>query len=121
MNGGRLGRMNKLLQFDSASQKRQKLSANGFNAFTRKLPPIANEWRIDIEFSRFWRASSQLFMLTSTFTMKGLSDFLKSGPVTLLPEIYIEEIVFLEPLQGKRRTIPIRFVESYEVRSTLRI
>ncbi|KAH6903509.1 hypothetical protein BKA70DRAFT_1514516 [Coprinopsis sp. MPI-PUGE-AT-0042] len=62
----------------------------------------------------FWWASSQLLLATSKFTMKGLYDFLQSGPVTLLHDIEIEEIVFLEPLQGEPRSIPIRFVESFE-------
>ncbi|KAH6884333.1 hypothetical protein BKA70DRAFT_140104 [Coprinopsis sp. MPI-PUGE-AT-0042] len=62
----------------------------------------------------FWWASSQLLLATSSFTMKGLHEFLHSGPVTLLRDIDIEEIIFLEPLQGDRRSIPIRFVESFE-------
>ncbi|KAH6893725.1 hypothetical protein BKA70DRAFT_1571500 [Coprinopsis sp. MPI-PUGE-AT-0042] len=62
----------------------------------------------------FWWASSQLLLTESTFTMAALEEFLRSGPVTMLYMICVEEIVFLEPLQGERRSIPVRFINSFE-------
>ncbi|KAH6903485.1 hypothetical protein BKA70DRAFT_598686 [Coprinopsis sp. MPI-PUGE-AT-0042] len=62
----------------------------------------------------FWWASSQLLTTNSTFSMDNLHEFLKSGPISMLRQIVIEEIMFLEPLQGERRSIPIRFVKSFE-------
>ncbi|KAH6893722.1 hypothetical protein BKA70DRAFT_835333 [Coprinopsis sp. MPI-PUGE-AT-0042] len=62
----------------------------------------------------FWWASSQLLKTDANFTMKNLSDFLTSGQVTMLRMVDVEEIVFLEPLQGERRSIPVRFVRTFE-------
>ncbi|KAH6867285.1 hypothetical protein BKA70DRAFT_437194 [Coprinopsis sp. MPI-PUGE-AT-0042] len=62
----------------------------------------------------FWWASSQLLTMNSTFSMENLREFLESGPIPMLHQIVVEEITFLEPLQGKCRSIPIRFVESFE-------
>ncbi|KAH6890076.1 hypothetical protein BKA70DRAFT_875311 [Coprinopsis sp. MPI-PUGE-AT-0042] len=62
----------------------------------------------------FWWASSQLLLAKSTFTMGALEIFLRSGPVTLLQMITVEEIFFLEPLQGARRSIPVRFLKTFE-------
>ncbi|KAH6867199.1 hypothetical protein BKA70DRAFT_438009 [Coprinopsis sp. MPI-PUGE-AT-0042] len=62
----------------------------------------------------FWWASSQLLTLNSTFSMENLREFLESGPISMLREIVIEEITFLEPLYGEPRSVPIRFVETFE-------
>ncbi|KAH6884707.1 hypothetical protein BKA70DRAFT_137597 [Coprinopsis sp. MPI-PUGE-AT-0042] len=62
----------------------------------------------------FWWASSQLLLAKSTFNMGALKNFLSSGPVTMLQTITVEEIFFLEPLQGARRSIPVRFVKAFE-------
>ncbi|KAH6913239.1 hypothetical protein BKA70DRAFT_1262263, partial [Coprinopsis sp. MPI-PUGE-AT-0042] len=62
----------------------------------------------------FWWASSQLLLANATFSMESLRAFLSSGPVSVLRGIHIEEIVFLEPLQGQRRSIPVRFVKTFE-------
>ncbi|KAH6905859.1 hypothetical protein BKA70DRAFT_1500010 [Coprinopsis sp. MPI-PUGE-AT-0042] len=62
----------------------------------------------------FWWASSQLLTTGSNFTMGNLHDFLESGPISMLRQIVVEEIIFLEPLQGEGRSIPIRFIETFE-------
>ncbi|KAH6892827.1 hypothetical protein BKA70DRAFT_1536606 [Coprinopsis sp. MPI-PUGE-AT-0042] len=62
----------------------------------------------------FWWASSQLLTTGSSFTMDSLHDFLEAGPIAMLRQILIKEIVVLEPLQGEPRSIPIRFVETFE-------
>ncbi|KAH6903494.1 hypothetical protein BKA70DRAFT_598852 [Coprinopsis sp. MPI-PUGE-AT-0042] len=62
----------------------------------------------------FWWASSQLLTMNSTFSMENLREFLESGPIPMLHQIVVEEITFLEPLQGECRSIPIHFVESFE-------
>ncbi|KAH6880841.1 hypothetical protein BKA70DRAFT_186657 [Coprinopsis sp. MPI-PUGE-AT-0042] len=62
----------------------------------------------------FWWASSQFLTRTSTFTKEGLHDFLELGPISMLREVVIEEIIVLEPLHGKPWSIPCRFVETFE-------
>ncbi|KAH6911556.1 hypothetical protein BKA70DRAFT_859685 [Coprinopsis sp. MPI-PUGE-AT-0042] len=62
----------------------------------------------------FWWASSQLLTTRSTFTMDNLQDFLESGPISMLRQIVIKEMIILEPLQGEPRSIPIRFVDTFE-------
>ncbi|KAH6903477.1 hypothetical protein BKA70DRAFT_1566696 [Coprinopsis sp. MPI-PUGE-AT-0042] len=62
----------------------------------------------------FWWASRQLLTMNSTFTMENLREFLESGPILMLRQIIIEEMIFLEPLQGEHRSIPLRFVETFE-------
>jgi hypothetical protein len=47
--------------------------------------------------------------------MAGLREFLEFGPITMLHQIVIEEVTFLEPLRGQPRSIPIRFVTKFEV------
>ncbi|KAH6880901.1 hypothetical protein BKA70DRAFT_1472862, partial [Coprinopsis sp. MPI-PUGE-AT-0042] len=46
----------------------------------------------------------------------GFYDFLESGPISMLLQIVIEEViqVVLEPLHGKPWAIPCRFVETFE-------
>jgi hypothetical protein len=65
--------------------------------------------------SSFWWASRQFLMANTHFTGKGLGTFLESGPIVMLRQVVIEEIVVLEPLHGKPWSIPCRFVETFEV------
>ncbi|KAH6893785.1 hypothetical protein BKA70DRAFT_1536010 [Coprinopsis sp. MPI-PUGE-AT-0042] len=62
----------------------------------------------------FWWASSQLLLGNSAFTMAGLHAFLESGPIAMLRQVVVEEVIFLEPLRSQRRSIPIHFVSSFE-------
>lgn len=47
--------------------------------------------------------------------MSRLYDFLEFGPIAMLRQVVVEEVIFLEPLQGQRRSIPIQLVSTYEV------
>lgn len=59
-------------------------------------------------------ASHLIFVAKGKFSWKDLERFFTSGPA-LLKEIYVQKIVIIEPLQGDRLAIPIRFIASYEV------
>jgi hypothetical protein len=54
-------------------------------------------------------------MTNSEFTREGLGTFIESGPIVMLRQVVIEEIVVLEPLHGKPWSIPRRFVETFQV------
>jgi hypothetical protein len=64
-------------------------------------------------FSFFW-ASRLLLLAKSKFCWKDLDDLLDAGS-SLLREIHVDKIFIVEPLQGDRLSVPIRFVTSFEV------